>query len=543
MKRLLLIISALIAIASTSTAQKPVNFKALQKKYPWSIPFESFHDDTVVIKGKIENYDPQQSGFATLLGSTFNLFEDVTAASMPINADGTFEKKIKTSYPICSEFCEYNQNGQFHLPFFAYPGDTVIINAKVNNGRLECTYPQGRCKNLQNVVPYLVLLDRETLYELKDCKGSFTDFINECEKLWNTLINKVINDAKTLNFSKEETGMALELSRCYYAKAILAGLMFQQDHCYTERIEGKYRYLTLSDTARMNQMKNVNNYKFFKHIDFNDPVFFCSDMFILLNYMDHSLPPFSSNKRIGRVYPPRDMESSKKFFYHADSLLRKTLQTNNNTPVVQMVMYNSLKTFIDRTWTDIEIGLPTDSIKEIRDHIMPLFAFAPVRKKVEELFVDRLSNNQITVPLHHCAVTEFIDSLRTAYPGKYLYLDFWAMGCGPCRSTIQASKDLREKIGNNPDIKLVFVNGDNPNYTKMHEYVATHLANEVNIYPGEDNFTLLRDVFGFAAIPHFEVISPDGQVVKERFIKFDLRDHADNYEQFKKQFDILKNKL
>ena len=114
------------------------------------------------------------------------------------------------------------------------------------------------------------------------------------------------------------------------------------------------------------------------------------------------------------------------------------------------------------------------------------------------------------------------------------------MSCGPCRMTIEASKDMRKEIANNPDIKLVFVNGDNPNYTKMHEYVDKHLADEVTVAPGESVFAKLRDVFNFAGIPHFEVITPDGQVIKERYIKFGLRESF-NYYNFKAEFDNLNN--
>lgn len=60
--------------------------------------------------------------------------------------------------------------------------------------------------------------------------------------------------------------------------------------------------------------------------------------------------------------------------------------------------------------------------------------------------------------------------------------------------------------------------------------------------PGEDVFTELRDVFNFSGIPHFEVITPDGKVVKERYITFGLLNSFD-YRNFKLEFDKLKEKL
>ena len=60
--------------------------------------------------------------------------------------------------------------------------------------------------------------------------------------------------------------------------------------------------------------------------------------------------------------------------------------------------------------------------------------------------------------------------------------------------------------------------------------------------PGEDNFAALRDVFNFAGIPHFEIITPDGQVVKGNQIQFGLRESMD-YKSFALEFEKLRKKI
>lgn len=537
MKHLMTITAALILATLQAVGQTP-DFKTLRQQYNWRLPVESFHDDTVVIRGRITNYDPASSGFSTMQGYTFNEFENQTAATIAINPDGSFEKKILLSYPVVNEFAAYTDKGTFLIPFFAYPGDTVDVTATINNGALTCTYNSQRCQHFERLLPYPHQWARFAGLALNKYDGTFDDFANAAEDLWNKVLTQVLDDAHQAKFNNEEMGLALALAQVNYGYGLFNGLGELSNLPYEQKIEGQYMYLRLKDTLLLERMKDPNNYKYLTHIDFNDISLFCSDgLHLILNRIEYGgLMPYYTQKYIDGSYPPQGIKNSIKFFPHADSLLQKALFTKGSSPIAQMVMYQHLLFFIDRPWT----YMPADSIKEIRDNIMLVFTFAPIKRKVESLFANRLADTEITIPLKKCDATAFIDSLRQVYPGKYLYLDFWAMSCGPCRMTIEASKDMRKEIANNPDIKLVFVNGDNPNYTKMHEYVDKHLADEVTVAPSESVFAKLRDVFNFAGIPHFEVITPDGQVIKERYIKFGLRESF-NYYNFKAEFDNLKN--
>ena len=530
------IAAALILAVLQAVGQTP-DFKALREQYNWRLPVESFHDDTVVIRGRITNYDPTSSGFSTMEGYTFNEFENQTAATIAINPDGSFEKKILLSYPVVNEFAAYTDKGTFLIPFFAYPGDTVDVTATINDRALTCTYNSERCKRFERLLPYPHQWMWFAGPALMKYKGTFDDFSNAAEELWNKVLTKVLDDARQANFSDEEMGLALVLAQGNYGYGLFNGIGELSKLPYEQKIEGQYMYLTLKDSTLLERMKSPDNYKYLTHIDFNDPSIFCADgLSTILNRIEYGLIPYDTKKNIDGFYPPRGVKNCKKFFPRADSLLQKALFTQGSSPIAQMVMYQHLLFFIDNPWTD----MPADSIKDIRDNILPVFTFAPIKRKVESLFANRLADTEITLPLKNCAATAFIDSLRQVYPGKYLYLDFWAMSCGPCRMTIEHSKDMRKEIANNPDIKLVFVNGDNSNNARMLEYVDKHLADEVTVAPGESVFATLRDVFNFAGIPHFEVITPDGQVVKERYIKFGLRESGD-YNHFKSELDKLKN--
>ena len=530
-------VAATLILAALQAVGQTPDFKALRGQYNWRLPEESFHDDTVVIRGRITNYNPATSGFSTMQCYSFNLFESQTAATIAINQDGSFEKKIHLSYPVVNEFAAYTDNGVFLIPFIAYPGDTVDVTATINNGALMCTYNSERCQHFERLLPYPNQWSRFAAPALYKYNGTFDDFATAAEDLWNKVLTKVLNDANQAKFNDEEMGLALVLAQSNYGYGLFNGLDELSLLPYEKRFEGQYMYLTLKDTLLLERMKNPDNYKYLTHIDFNDLSIFCANnLRTTLNRIEFGgLLPYDTRKNIDGFFPPQGIKNSIKFFQRADSLLQKALFTKGSSPIAQMVMYKDLLFFIDEAWT----YMPTDSIKDIRDKILPVFTFAPIKRKTEMLFANRLADTEITLPLKKCNATAFIDSLRQVYPGKYLYIDFWAMSCGPCRMAIEASKDLRKEIANNPDIKLVFVNGDNPDDSQMRKYVAKHLADEVTVAPGESVFATLRDVFNFDGIPHFEVITPDGQVVKGRYIKFGLRQSFD-YNNFKFEFDKLK---
>ena len=101
-----------------SNGQETLDFKALKAKYSWTIPEESFKTDTIVIKGKIENYSQYQEFIKTFECYSFDEFEEQTASSISINPDGTFEKKIRISYPIYNSFSKYLDRKNFNIPFY-----------------------------------------------------------------------------------------------------------------------------------------------------------------------------------------------------------------------------------------------------------------------------------------------------------------------------------------------------------------------------------------------------------------------------------------
>ena len=124
------------------------------------------------------------------------------------------------------------------------------------------------------------------------------------------------------------------------------------------------------------------------------------------------------------------------------------------------------------------------------------------------------------------------------YPNRYLVFDFWGYGCGACLVAIQNSKQLRAEIAKRDDVKIIFIAdektaGGSDAYKK---YVAEWLADEETICLTNADFSRLRELFHFNAIPHYETITPDC-----RRVRVDLR--INGYDNFDCELQRLKEKL
>jgi thiol-disulfide isomerase/thioredoxin len=90
------------------------------------------------------------------------------------------------------------------------------------------------------------------------------------------------------------------------------------------------------------------------------------------------------------------------------------------------------------------------------------------------------------------------------YRGKYLLLDFWSVGCGPCRMAVPELKELSltyrqqlEVIGVSLDTKKTWIDQDDK------EMIWPNLSD------GKESRGIAAK-YGVSGMPHYSLISPDG---------------------------------
>ena len=181
----------------------------------------------------------------------------------------------------------------------------------------------------------------------------------------------------------------------------------------------------------------------------------------------------------------------------------------------------------DRVWADPKLSEEerkqqagrVPCLSNVFPRYVASFSHETLRRHAEQFHAARQAMASFTSPLPQGQPAQLIRSLQARYPGRYLVIDFWGMGCGPCRGAIQSSKELRAEIAKRDDVKLVFIAGEETaeGSEAYHKYVKEWLADEETICIPNTEFSRLQEYFRFNSIPHYETITPDGRLVGEEY--------------------------
>jgi len=116
---------------------------------------------------------------------------------------------------------------------------------------------------------------------------------------------------------------------------------------------------------------------------------------------------------------------------------------------------------------------------------------------------------------------DIFKKLMARHKGKYVFVDFWGVSCGPCRSAINGQKEIREQYANNPDFDFVFITcKDWSPDKKVYDNYVKEQGLKHSYMISNDDFNYMMQLFRFNGVPHYVFIDPDGNVLDTDF--FDL---------------------
>lgn len=538
----------LLGIHDKKAKIKAPTLQELQKAYPYSVPADWFTTDTITIKGRIEGYNAEQFGFTTMECYYEDVFEnDAATLVLDIAADGSFCKKFQASYPIRHTFHTNDSKVGFgQLPFFARPGETIDITVKKNAyGQYECYYNNGSSKEVERLLKGH-LKSWDLVHPLARFQGKFSEMSQVAERTWQNMLYRLQLEARRYQLTPLEMQLAIAEQQVCYAEAIMDYALYHENNVkkYEQR-DGVY-YSEITDSAEWLELSKIENYKDLHRVDFNNPLMLTSSSYpITVNRIQYADPV---RKRMYAVCTNEegevemDAHSEKKMLEAALAGFRELMGSKDDNLMAQICTYkNMLSNFnswrsseefcarllADTTQTEGEVKIDVASISSL-SNMMPLYigalSHAYVHHKAEAFYAAKMAQTELSTPLpDNNPAADLIRSLSAKYPGRFLIIDFWGMGCGPCRSAIQSSKAKRAEIAKRDDVKLVFIAGEriSGGSDAYKKYVAEWLANEEAICIPDAEFTRLQELFRFNGIPHYEAITPDCRRVRD-----DLQPHG-----------------
>lgn len=102
------------------------------------------------------------------------------------------------------------------------------------------------------------------------------------------------------------------------------------------------------------------------------------------------------------------------------------------------------------------------------------------------------------------------------YKGNVLFLDFWGIGCGPCRAGMVNQKPLLEKMADKPFRALYIANADE-GMEACKKWLRNEEIKGEHIFVTNDDWQRLTGLFNFSAIPFGVLINKEGKILKTHY--------------------------
>ncbi len=530
---------------------------------PYTLPADWLKTDNITIRGRIEGYDAESFGFTAMESYVYDVTKKNNGTLLiEIEPDGTFEKQILLSYPMKLSFyaSEESKVGFYEIPFFVRPGETIDVTVRPDErGRYECFYTNGSSQEVERWLKSDLRL-QELGMRLNRFEGNFNEANLMAEQIWQNMLNRIDIISHRDHFTPMEIHLALGEMQSIYALALMDYAMYHEERLssWKENEDGSWTRL-VTDSVELQTVRDVNNYKALQRVDFDNPLLLMShEFFFTLNRIQFAEPVRKVKQEVMEAEDGTydyDFTKRKLSIDKSNTMLGELTGKPNNL-TVQLCILNDMQNSFD-LWRQNEVAIPiimadTTIVKAQRDSIAantesvsnmyPLYLSALthpyIRQKAEEFYQARMSQTVLTLPLPEGPGAEIIRNVIAKYPGRYLIIDFWGMGCGPCRAAIQSSKALRAEIAKRDDVKLIFIAGERTTEGSdaYKKYVAEWLADEETVCVTNADFRRLQELLEFSGIPHYETFTPDGRRVRE-----DIQLHG--LHNFDYELQSLKEKL
>ncbi|MBR3757414.1 MAG: thioredoxin family protein, partial [Bacteroidaceae bacterium] len=179
-----------------------------------------------------------------------------------------------------------------------------------------------------------------------------------------------------------------------------------------------------------------------------------------------------------------------------------------------------------------------EELKKLVDLRREMLEHPGLQANLDRLYAKELERQTLTYSLPDTEATHILRRMTDKYRGKYLLIDFWGMGCGPCRSAIEHSKELRKTFRDHPEVDFLFIAAPESTEEAYNNYVKENLEGEDCHLITRDEYNKLMELFQFNGIPHYETLDKNGNVVREG-LEYRLYDTNTFTEELKE----LKNRL
>ena len=451
--------------------------------------------DTVHIYGKIENYS-RDKGFSTIqIHSENTLTREDSPISINVNEDGTFAASYVCAYPRF-EIMSIQGNGIWKAIYIYVAPDCTTELFIGKDWEVNMISPDDKvmlCKHMvdKNVFEpqFCSIMERTDSMKTLDLKA-YISFLDRKRATYNRLADYM---AWQYDFTPTERYYMQLNSKLEYLYNL-----FEYDSS-SKNAEGYTEYDSLA--------LEYDTYHCLHDMPYNDVACLAlRNFYYAINRYEYS-PIIQKD-----IFKPR--------LQGLDYVTcQDTTRITNDMKVLgasEPTLWGSIILLRD-TQSSLEYfrNYYRDKQKQFVEMRRELLTHPFLKAELDRLYAQELEAQKPTWTLPEGEATDILRRMTDKYRGKYLLIDFWGMGCGPCRAGIERSKEMREAFRDHPDVDFLFISDPPSSQEAYDAFVKENLDGEDCQIVSRDDFNKLMQLFKFLGIPHYETLDPDGNVLNK----------------------------
>lgn len=494
-------------------------FSDAELKEAQQIKRNIFKQGAVTLRGNIIGYNRSQNYQTYKLIYSDYITDANTTISIDIDPEGHFETSFDVNNFIGASIID--QRNVWH-ELIAQPGDTLDI-IFFTDGTTMISHPDGRPYLLQNynrIASNVGIPDNALFFYNEMDASTVLDYAWKWKELGSEYVDYIANKYHLTAFEYE------------YAHMMVENKVLERYLDYRMDLKSKVRSLETSGEAKDKVaskllsektdriLSNPKGLKFLASFPANDTLMLVLPVqWVIYNRYKYDKSFYSTPE-----VPERpDEKLSSRFVL--ETFMRDSAHMVNDMKLYgakepsllgKICMMQDINYHLDTYKTALLLdgyANSDDELKLFMQRVKGLINDANLEARADQIYQDYVRTKEPYWELPECRGKEVLSKILANYPGKYVYIDFWSTGCGPCIAGIKNLYNSNRKLmtGKHDKFVMVFIT-DDPE-SAYEPFRREWLDGAESYRVSKDDYNSLAGMFNFSAIPHHEMITPDGLAV------------------------------
>ena len=154
-----------------------------------------------------------------------------------------------------------------------------------------------------------------------------------------------------------------------------------------------------------------------------------------------------------------------------------------------------------------------DVVAEYVAEAMPLFTSPIISHHFIKAYREYVKKYEVATAGDNITDDEVLQRIIAPYKGNVLFLDFWNMGCGPCRAAMMEQRSFLNDMKGQP-VKFLYITEDKYREASEEWLGSTYIEGE-HIYISSDDWNYLQAKLRFIGIPFSCIVDMNGTLHRD----------------------------